>query len=109
MIPDITGLTSEELVQLLQEVNVALQQQQQTEEQVRETLLDPAVVQGQIDNLLAQIDNMQAVLDTPNAEIKTDPQTHVKAIARAQRRTINNVIRTLRVLSGELGSAEVGE
>ena len=109
MIPDISGLTSEELVQLLQEVNIALQQQQQEHDQVRETLLDPVVVQGQINNLLAEIDNIRTVLDTPNAEIKTNPQTHIKAIARAQRRTINNVIRTLRVLSGELDSAEIGE
>ena len=108
-IPDITGLTEEELVTLLQQANAELRVRQNSEQTVRETLLDPTTVQTQIDNLLTQKDNVQAVIDTPNSEIKTNPQQHIMALARAQKRTINNLVRLLRTNAGLLDSADVGE
>ena len=64
-IPDITGLTEEELVTLLQQANAELHARQNSEQTVRETLLNPTTVRTQIDNLLTQKDNVQAVIDTP--------------------------------------------
>ena len=109
MIPDITGLTEEELAVLLQQANAELQAKQNSEQTVRETLLDPATVQTQIDNLLSQKDSVQAVIDTPNADINSSPAKHIVALARAQKRTINNLVRLLKTNAGLLDSADVGE
>lgn len=108
-IPDITGLTEEELVTLLQRANAELLAKQDNERAVRETLLDPATVQTQIDNLLTQKDSVQAVIDTPNSDIKANPQQHIMALARAQKRTINNLIRLLKTNAGVLDNADVGD
>ena len=108
-VPDISGLTEEELVTLLQNANSALQSKMQTEDEVRRTLLDPVTVQRQIDNLFTQKDSVQAVIDTPNADIKANPQQHIMALARAQKRTINNLVRLLKTNAGVLDNAEIGE
>ena len=108
-VPDISGLTEEELVTLLQQANSALQSKMQTEDEVRRTLLNPDTVQKQIDNLLTQKDNIQAVLDTPNSEVNSSPAKHVMSLARAQKRTINNLIRVLKTSAGVLESADLGE
>ena len=108
-VPDISGLTEEELTTLLQQANAALQSKMQTEDEVRRTLLNPETVQNQIDNLLTQNDKVQVVIDTPNSEIKANPQQHIMALARAQKRTINNLIRVLKTSSGVLDSADLGE
>ena len=108
-VPDISGLTEEELVTLLQQANAELLAKQNSEQAVRETLLDPATVQAQIDNLLGQKDAVQAVIDTPNSDIKANPQQHIMALARAQKRTINNLVRLLKTNAGLLDNAELGE
>ena len=108
-VPDISGLTEEELTTLLQQANAALQSKMQTEDEVRRTLLNPETVQNQIDNLLTQNDKVQVVIDTPNSEIKANPQQHIMALARAQKRTINNLVRLLKTNAGVLDNAEIGE
>ena len=108
-IPDITSLTEEELTTLLQQANALLIALRNQEEETRNNLLDPEVVAQQIENLLTQGEAVQGVIDTPNGEVKANPQLHILALARAQKRTINNLIRVLRTSAGVLDSADTGE
>lgn len=109
MTPDISELTDQELSQLIIEANALLNARRNQEEETRQNLLDPGVVSQQIENLLAQGEVIQQTIDTRNVDIKNDPQLHILALARAQKRVINNLIRLLRTNAGLLESDDVGE
>lgn len=105
-IPDISGLTPAELIELIQAANAAYNATEQTRTDNAAALR--AGLQVEITDALARQVTLDTVLNATNAEINVSPAAHIKTIARQEKRTQNAIIRLARLVGGLTDSTDTG-